>query len=401
MSDLTVVLDGITVQHAGELLFDSAVTSQRRKDCKETYLRCVEDFAFALVYGSRFSVSGSLPSVGGEYPGTLLVTEFNERASEIKAARGIRPENLIFNEEIRGRLRLDMEALTNALHRQRSFWHHWIIREAESYLGNHETLFVPSKKSEIYVYEKSPTYITDRELQSLIPDSFLEELVGVIRSHCPDTQRMAQTALCEFVSRNALTLMAIYWWYSVVAAEPLRKGGMRLPHVTRSLVRSVQKADLQRIYFADTITLLGRHALSDAASSAMNREDIVNRLHGLPDMEPYPKIRQLLIELFQGLTDETPAEKWKKAATKIRRDIRRIALSGHDLSDQIDIQVELKPTGLGGRISVPSSSLSTIRNVLLRQKTAFRKLFHISELDSGENYFKKVDRIFPELRLGD
>jgi len=118
-------------------------------------------------------------------------------------------------------------------------------------------------------------------------------------------------------------------------------------------------------------------------------------------MEPYPKIRQLLIELFQGLTDETPAEKWKKAATKIRRDIRRIALSGHDLSDQIDIQVELKPTGLGGRISVPSSSLSTIRNVLLRQKTAFRKLFHISELDSGENYFKKVDRIFPELRLGD
>jgi hypothetical protein len=44
---LSFPLDGITLQHVGELLFNIPDTFEERTTCAETYLHCLENFCFA------------------------------------------------------------------------------------------------------------------------------------------------------------------------------------------------------------------------------------------------------------------------------------------------------------------------------------------------------------------
>ena len=47
MDHRAVILDGITVQHVGEVLFDSPTTASIRTGCRRTYLRSLEDFGIS------------------------------------------------------------------------------------------------------------------------------------------------------------------------------------------------------------------------------------------------------------------------------------------------------------------------------------------------------------------
>ena len=69
-NQLSFPMDGITLQHAGELLFDTPVTIEERNNCHETYIRSLEDFCFAYMYGEKFSHTKKFPKIQDYEPTT-------------------------------------------------------------------------------------------------------------------------------------------------------------------------------------------------------------------------------------------------------------------------------------------------------------------------------------------
>lgn len=299
LSSLTVVLDGITAQHAGELLFDSEITTEQRRECRETYIRCLEDFSFAVLFGSKFSFSGSLPKVGQESPGLLLTDTFSPLFHKLDAPIKQTSEKLLDRSEYQAQIALDLECLDRALQTRKNLWKHWMIREAKSYLGDHSSLFKAATPSSEFEYGKDPKYLVRRELQDRIPAYFIDTLVKELRSQ-KDLPRVVEPALREFVSRNALTLMTIDLWCSLATTEAFGKDGIRVPHAIRSLVRQAQLQQQMDPHVRKARTLITKLALADAvcAEDVSTREDLVTRLYTMRDEWPYPKIRELVHEFI-------------------------------------------------------------------------------------------------------
>jgi hypothetical protein len=398
MKEFTIVLDGITVQHAGELLFDTQVTSTHRANCKETYIRCLEDFAFATAYGSRFAVSGSLPQVGDESPGLILINEYQNKLTTINTDYRVSPEAVLSWKEFQKRLTSDLPALGYAYQRQHMFWDQFIVREAESYLGNHESLYLDADDLEILVFAKRPVYLSDRYLQNLIPQSFISSMVRAISVQLP-VAGIKPSALSEFVSRASFTHIAIFWWYEIAAAAPLLENGIRLPHITRSLLRSVQKENDQKELLGNTMAMLSRHALFDAVAEAKDREEVIDRLHVLPSIEPYPAIRQLLDTLFGVIRNEKNEIKREKAINSIHKDIRKLTIEKRGNIDNIDLQVQIKaPAGLGS-FTLSGIQPFHLKEIFSQQRRALRTLYQVGDSSSPSDYLASLNVVFPELEL--
>src|SRR5207302_1352299 len=70
---LTVVLDGITFQHAAELVLKWDATLADRSRCCHTYIRSLEDAAFALLFADQVVVPNKMPVVGRDgSPGMIF-----------------------------------------------------------------------------------------------------------------------------------------------------------------------------------------------------------------------------------------------------------------------------------------------------------------------------------------
>jgi hypothetical protein len=81
------MLDGITIQHAGELLLDVATTADVRRNNATTYIRSAEDLAFALVYFDHLVISDRrMAWQQGQSPGDALLARFPDLVKEIPVA---------------------------------------------------------------------------------------------------------------------------------------------------------------------------------------------------------------------------------------------------------------------------------------------------------------------------
>jgi hypothetical protein len=403
-SSLTIVLDGITVQHAGELLFDSAITSQQRSECRETYIRCLEDFAFAVLFGSGFALSGALAQVGQESPGLLLTRTFTELFHRLDRPGQLKPHDLIKIPAFRTKLASDLECLDEALDRGRVYWEHWMIREAKSYLGNHESLFDANTPPDQFIFGIDPPYLIDRTLQDKIPKRFIDNLANVILSK-QKPPHPVDAALREFVARNALTLMTIDWWYEKLLDKTFGQEGVRVPHIIRSLVRMTQLEHTDH-ELRDARTAVTRLALADALSFPVvsTRGDLLSHIQSLRDQWPYPQIRTLFIDLATEIDDAKQAKK----ASRIIAEIQQLSLATDTAVDKVQFDVEIfswKMT-LPGMESVVVTPLKvsapiteSIRNITDIFQPSKRALRHLARSSGLKAYYGKLARVFPELGL--
>lgn len=76
---LTVILEGLTVQRAGELIFDVGSKARDRASSRKSYMRALEDLAFALLFADKTGTTGQFALVGAEKPGELVIMGFPER----------------------------------------------------------------------------------------------------------------------------------------------------------------------------------------------------------------------------------------------------------------------------------------------------------------------------------
>lgn len=267
-----VTLDGMTVQSAGELILDTEITSERRRVCNKSYIRCLEDFVFAVLFGDKFAVAGTLQRVGNESPGQEVISQFPELHVKLGLSSTKKPPEILIDPIYRERIKNDLLCLDSALSGKTRYWLDWIIREAHSSLGTHESLSNINAAPSDFVFAKEIPYVTDEELQAMISESgFLNKLAPSIREEL-SLHHATDLALKEFVSRNALTLMTIYWWYEAAITEAQLEDCVKLPHVVRASVREVELSRHQaskntdkRMRFARTMIV--RNALAEGTRS--------------------------------------------------------------------------------------------------------------------------------------
>ncbi len=393
MEGITILVDGITMQHCGELLFDSALTVSNRTTNHEVYERSLEDLTFALVYGSQVSVSGSVPEIGPEghreAPGKVLIKELGNRFIAVEGKDVMRPEDYIKAGIVRIELEKDIGCVDNAIYQSQEFWRAWITREVPINLGDDDSLKDENISPKQLRYDKSLEYIYDPDLQRGISEETINTLLGWISSD-PRTKNKSSLALREFVCRNLVTHLAINRWYEYAATTGQWPAGFRLPYGTRSAIfRLRSEKEIEPIQA--TIDDLSRFTLYDAIKHKDKpyRGDIIGRLAGFRTLKYYRRLREHIQKLMSIILEE-PNQKGREAACgKIVQAVRKLIRqaqpekmilfrfhagvsfgSGPELG--ISAEKEVSPE----EFSPVGRAIRSLRREVVFEKTDYHKILH-------------------------
>jgi hypothetical protein len=391
---LSCVLDGITVQHSGELLFATRATTSERSACAATYVRSLEDFAFALLYGASFTVSGSMPEVAGENPGRLLIEEYPQWHVNLDDGAPARPDVLLKTDPaFRARVAATLRRVPNSYLRIPEFWEHFILREARSSLivrtdavdgekrnrqeasaaAQRKMFASPHTAPSEFIYGKVPEYFVDPELQAELDDrSFTRKLSARLAMEWTIRHGIPEVILEEFVRRATLAHVVIYWWSELSVGGHLAQV-IRVPHVTRSLLcaseprtGAVRRGEFQKRTRVRNVLheCLSRHVIE--------RHELVNVLGGLRERKDIAATRADFGRLAEIEADSSPVELASRRYETVLDDIG--ARAGDEFSGELTLY--------------PASRLPSPRS-----RKALRRAQGIEMIE----YRRQLYCVFPEL----
>ena len=334
-------IDGIIPNTVGELIFEKA-DEETIAECRLSYQRSLEDFAFALVYGSQ--LQARWPWQADEQPGkkqqlepaqrliSTLPRDLYER--EIFDA-DLKTEPFLETEENHDRIRAYVSTMGHCM--QDAYFaglcKDLIVREAATYFGIHDSLFHPAKDPSGYQFGKD--YYRHRllkEIPALMGMSGLNTLISFVPKY-PHKKwaervydRYDDGARMEFVNEIVLTHLATMYQFEKNAS---RHGLWRMPYAIRAEVtKRASKTPAQR----QLRNIVVRHALLFAlrnVSSVDPKELIISVLTSLRDVHPFNVVREMLEEV--SLLQLEPDASKEARARKLIREIRDAA---NPLSDQ-------------------------------------------------------------------
>jgi hypothetical protein len=394
MDHRAVILDGITIQHVGEVLWESGTTAVVRKQCRRTYLRSLEDFAFAFLFGERLTLSGRMPAVGDDTPGATLIQQ--RELSEILVTVDMGPptaiETLLREDDFRSMVRTDIEAAAQLQGSDAEPFCHFFIREAPAYLGDHPSLRQAALGSSSYVFEspgRPSHYVVDRELQALVNPTFTHRMAAVIGQNATISD-VSDAALAEFVTRALLTHVANYWAFDR-AVEGQPHGSARLPHWTRALVRHKvdsrtnlePNARLRRLVYRGVVP----HALMRVIGVARSKDSFLAALRETRDSNEFAEIRRYLTDLVVSLGTGDRSD-----ADKLIAEIARKTGQGSLQRESFEVSVPV-----AGGLGVGGGLIDAFQRYWNPGKYYLRKLIQESAYVGGGEYEQRLSRIFPEL----
>ena len=379
----SLILDGISLQHAGELLLDSAVSRRYRRDCRLVYRLSLEDYAFASLLGDIVTVSGNLPDVRGDTPGATLTT-LNTRIRPIERGATTPVTELIEDAGFRQAVKEDLARLENAFRIYPQFF----IREADAYLGNNDNLRDTDIDPANYDFRKRPLYLQDSDLQDTVGSAtgFQDAVFKLLRARV-DQKVASDPALVEFIQRVVVTHTALYWWYEEIGRDEISRRGARLPFATRNTLCLADRDDLSARAVAEIRDVIIPHALWDAMNFAGADRDLLRRrLEYLWNDRPYPYLRARLQKIFPAL-----AENDMKGAMTLAREIRSFQKEAQRSLSAEPVTVEAKVERMG--VSLGAKVPLNILRRLRRGRNMLREWVNRTPPD----YENRLTELFPEL----
>lgn len=338
-------IDGITVQHVGEIVFDMGSTFEDRYASRHTYKQSLEDFAASVLFGDNIAVSGRLPKVKGENPGSIALEQMADIHTNLEISTTKTPQDILKDTYYREKVLKDIGYMKKAIFGvNKIFWQDLMRREAIISIGSHDTVYNSNVTPDEIVFDGAPHYVVDRELQNKIDrDSIITILATELQKYC-DT-RITKIALEEFVSRIILTHITIYWWYEFATIEAGIVNRVRIPHITRAVVRNEELKNI--IKFSNKIPGTDRlirqvfvqNALFEVLSLEPTRNRVLENLNILRNLEPYNKIRLLWREIIYETSQEIQSAKTKIVLDAILDEIRGKSKSRSNSKLQLDIDL--------------------------------------------------------------
>jgi hypothetical protein len=261
---VTIVFDGITLQHAGELLLGTRAVNEIGNRCRYTYLRSLSDFALGVISGVRLSSSGGMaPNIDGDTPGLRVVQDF-----VFDPIESLGPFDKINVLEEGSSPRLDVEWYIGSLRSldqpQMEFWKEHMIREINEYMGDDDSLREDLDPAR-YVFARKD-FVHHATLQRAVPRSYRTAMFDAIYGFrlLPGIN---PKAVEEFIERNVVRHIATFVFYQqVTGRKALRKSHLRLSHYTRACLientsRALSSSGVPRGIGSDYMTWKTSHVL--------------------------------------------------------------------------------------------------------------------------------------------
>ena len=293
-------LEGVTAQYAGEVLLDVSDTRSVRNECRHSYIACLDDWFFAIIYGDSIEVAPP-GMVGDSRPGHDLINLFSEVVTIVPPKSERLPEQLLEDVEFRATVGNDLQRLDSSIAGAERYWRQWITRETESFFGNDSSVFEAGKFGQ-YRFKKKPPLMFDKDLVDQIPENSITLLCSAVQQHMQnhDWKLPHSDAVREFVLCNLLTLLTISRWYDASASL---SGAIRLPSPVRSLSYQSARVGSFNSYLQDVRTITSQNALGKILETrpASRPEQLMQRAYDLRDDKKIIKVRGLLSDLFQEL----------------------------------------------------------------------------------------------------
>jgi hypothetical protein len=369
-------IDGIILNHVGELIFERA-SERTIQNCSRSYQRSLEDFAFALLYGTQITSKWQpktqqtdKPTAATLGPAETLISKLPEGLYGFESFDAdLRDGALLKNRDDLGQIRGYLVCVAQCMNDPRfvELCKELLVREAELFLKDDPSLFKDGGGPHDYKFGK-PYYrhqILD-DMPTILGNSTIETLIGFlpegpVRKGKKKIDVYARSALYQFVIQVMLTHFTTMYEFEKNSQRHRRR---RVPYALRSAVTlHMTKTDMQR-HLQDIVVC---HALSFAlgeASGTDKKESIVRTLQIARNLSPFNEIREMLAEL--DLIALTPDAESEKRASEMIKDIWKIKLGSTEPAD---------------RVSLARSSV----------------LRHLAKADPRE-YDRRLYTIFPELR---
>jgi hypothetical protein len=376
-SGFTLSVDGIILNSAAELIFGT-VSEEAVRKCRLLYKSAIEDFAFAVVYGSHLR-SKWLPK--SELPSSLLSRLDSGKRLVKESAEGIiarLPGYLYsadpFDDKYRygkvlesesGRNQIGQyiqsfaEAMTIPGYEPQALCRQWLVREAEIYLGDDPRLFEESDNPQDFHFRKQ-YYESDLliEVPKLLGNDVLETLIGFLRSATKvpcsggNVSPYSSSALRHFVLSNVLTHVTTMYEYEQSTQSATAR---KLPFALRGAIKKQWNAEHRDQSVLRK--LLVRSALNEAlrqSADANSREDLIRRLLWLRDQQPFLRVRSRL-EAFDLLT-MSPSESSERNAAILYAEISKDGGGEHAQSEHVEIDQSMVIRGsVGKRLPDPGA----------------------------------------------
>ncbi|QVL30805.1 helix-turn-helix transcriptional regulator [Telmatocola sphagniphila] len=314
------IVDGIILQCAGELIFDSDATSTLRTKNRNTYIACFEDFLFTSIYSDSFGTTSALPNAGTDSPARLLTTQLSSlfKNHEQQIVKQITHEEILNHHVHRRNLQSDMMAMFDAYSLNKKIWHDWILREARLYLGTHKSVLQKTADFEKFVFAKTPEFFQDAQLTKAIHYKFVDSLLAPLVELYPKHHKKA---LQEFLLRTALSHIVVGWWYDLNSLSV--PASIRMPYTVRSSIRLAlagRKSALSKQRFAKNFLVKNAFLELIEAYRCRDRSEVLDILLLMRDKKHFVNLRNRWneLELEMSLGNE-------KAIDTLIDDITRVA----------------------------------------------------------------------------
>jgi hypothetical protein len=375
---IAISIDGIILNSASELIYGS-VDGSRVQNCRLLYRSSIEDLAFALVYGSKLSSKwrareevasdlGVNVSAIPREPAEILISQLGDKLyrSDIEDER-FRYGRVLDDEQSRLQIGQYISSLGKAIHRPlvREICREWLVREADTYLGEHKSLFEPAKNGNRLHFQKK--YYENAFLRD-VPDLLGQDAVKTLVGFLPKTPHgkrktnpYSRRALQHFAMCNVLTHLTTMYEYERIAETEIVH---RLPFILRGLVKEEWHKDYETE--GELRTLLVRSALYEGlreAEDSFGREQLVARLLWVRKKREFVEIRNFLGEL-SALVKEQRSREVEKLLAEIRGSRQQ---PGFDAVDRMGLS----------------------RNTV-------RPRMGVKEVDAGK-YMERLEKFFPEI----
>jgi hypothetical protein len=248
-SGAAINLEGITLQHVGELVFRAPETRAIRRASRANYLHSLEDFAFAVVLADKLVVGERFPSLSaqpGAKPGDAPPSPAERLIWDLPSdllSRVRIPDNkalahqLVLLDSFRKEILSDVRRLPVSIAQDVTYWEAYFRREAV-YLGDHEALRDPSLP--LIDYAVGEHYLRDSDLWAAVPRSVIEAGLPIVSERASRSRHVgflakppqAPRALEALVAGSVVSHVAFMHAYDLaIVSQP--EPPVRLPFATR------------------------------------------------------------------------------------------------------------------------------------------------------------------------
>lgn len=391
----TIILEGITVQHAAELLLDIEFTRNERKLCKYTYLRCLEDFAQAIIFSDQIAIGRNLPKVGDRYPGKeILETIFELNSSKIVwlDKPDSDPGDLLKDPTDRIIISSWINHLGSAITLYQEAWKQHVIREAKNYAGTDKKLCMNLDDQSEYEF-KDKRFWHDENLENQISNTFIDILLKYMPEKLENNMVFSLSARKEFIKRSTLAHILIWHWYhkSIVNSALTNDEHNNLPHITRaSLTYKIEKDKKEKNKEAWEM-LMPRFLAGIMKNKNITRENLLIELINFSATNKETKdIKSIFFEAIEEYKNGNDSK-----ILKLTHDLEKYA-EKTEHTEIVETTISGKLTGIVPGIA---SSIKSSKTEIVQDYNYYNDLrILIRHPGKYDLYEHEALRIFPELR---